>query len=68
MNPALKFYTHILKDNDHPDRFKVAKDILDRNKLLGDGDALGEPDGNHLTVNTQLNTNVAAVSDPDFVA
>jgi len=33
MDPALKVYTDILKDKDHPDRFKVAKDILDRNKL-----------------------------------
>jgi hypothetical protein len=39
MDPALKVYERILKDNDQPDRFRVAKDILDRNKLTGCGTA-----------------------------
>jgi hypothetical protein len=37
MDPALKLYADTLKDKDHPDGFRVANDILDRNKLFGLG-------------------------------
>jgi hypothetical protein len=35
--------------HDHPDRFKVAKDILDRNKLLGTGIPEDTKPGHSLT-------------------
>jgi hypothetical protein len=44
MDPALKVYADILQDKDHPDAFRVAKDILDRNKLFGLGTP-EDPDG-----------------------
>jgi hypothetical protein len=65
-DPALKVYADILNDKDHPDAFRVAKDILDRNKLFGLGTPEDAKPHNSLTVNTQVNTNVAAMSDAEL--
>src|SRR5579862_9602800 len=58
LDPALQVYADILKDKDHPDAFRVAKDILDPNKQfdLGTPEDV-KPPGHSLTVNTQINTN-----------
>ena len=60
MDTALQVYADILKDKDHPDAFRVAKDILDRNKLFGLGTPEDTKPGHSLMVNTQVNTNVSA--------
>jgi hypothetical protein len=59
MDPALKVYADILKDKDHPDAFRVAKDVLDRNKLFGLGTPEDAKPDHSLMVTTQVNTNVA---------
>jgi hypothetical protein len=66
MDPALKVYADIVKDKDHPDAFKVATDVLERNKLFGTGTPEDAKPGHNLMVNTQVNTNVSAMSDVEL--